>query len=61
MFVLREIGCRCLLNESKRVVHKPGQLVSSNKFDSLSVVDPVESNSEYRSDNEHIHVDINIE
>ena len=31
--ILRKIGCRCVLDEPKRVVHKTGQLVCSNRFE----------------------------
>jgi len=43
-YILRKIGCRCVLDEPKRVVHtcKTGQLVCSNRFEPLSVVEPVE-------------------
>ena len=41
-FILRKIGCRCVLDEPKRVVRKTGQLVCRNRFESLSVVEPVE-------------------
>ena len=35
--ILRKIGCRCVLNEPKRVVHKTGQLVCSNRFEPLFI------------------------
>ena len=60
--ILRKIGCRCVLDEPKRVVHKNGQLVCSNRFEPLSVVEPVEpveSDIECSSDSEHVHVDLN--
>ena len=40
-------------------MHKHGQLVCSNRFEPLSVVEPVESDIECSSDSEH--VDINSE
>lgn len=41
------------LDEPKKVVHKPGQLVC-NIPKPLSVVDPVESDTESSSDSEHV-------
>ena len=40
--ILHKIGCRCVLDEPKRVVRKNGQLVCSNRFEPLSVVEPVQ-------------------
>ena len=58
LFILRKIGCRCVLDEYKRVVHKPRQLVCTcgNRFKPLSVVEPVESDIECSSDSEHIDI-----
>ena len=50
--ILRKIGCICVLDEPKTVVHKPGQLVCSNRFKPLSVVEPVESDIECSSDSD---------
>jgi len=55
--ILRKIGCRCVLDEPKRVVHKTGQLVCRNRFEPLSVVEPgepVRSGIECGSDNENV-------
>ena len=54
--ILRKIGCRCVLDEPQRVVHKTGQLVCSNRFEPLSVVEPVESDIECSSDSEHVDI-----
>ena len=54
--IIREIGCRCVLDEPKRVVHEIGQLVCSNRFEPLSIVEPVGPGIECSSDNEHVHV-----
>ena len=54
--IIREVGCRCVLDEPKGVVHKPGQLVCSNSLDHLSVVEPVELNIECRSDGDHVDI-----
>ena len=35
-------------------MHKPGQLVRSNRFEPLSVAEPVESDIECSSDSEHV-------
>ena len=43
--ILRKIGCRCVLDEPKRVVHKNGQLVCSNRFEPLSVVESLHLHS----------------
>ena len=50
--LLRKIGCRCVLDEPQRVVYNPGQLVCSNRFEPLSVVEPVESDIECSSDSD---------
>ena len=39
--ILHRIGCRCVLDEPKIEMHKPGQLVCSNRFEHLSVSEPV--------------------
>ena len=54
--ILHKIGCRCVLDEPQRVVHKPGQLVCSNRFEPLSVVERVESDIECSSDSEHVDI-----
>ena len=54
--ILRKIGCRYVLDEPKRVVHKTGQLVCSNRFESLSVVEPVGSGIECSSDGENVNL-----
>ena len=54
---LHKIGCRCVLDEPNRVVRKTGQLVCSNKFEPLSVAEPVEpvgSGIECSSDSENV-------
>ena len=40
----------------QRVVHKPRQLVCSNRFEPLSVVKPVELDIECSSDREHVDI-----
>ena len=55
--ILHRIGCRCVLDEPKRVVHKTGQLVCRKRFELLSVVEPVEpvgSGIECSSDSENV-------
>ena len=52
--ILRKIGCRCVMDEPKRVVHKTGQLVCSNRLEPLRVVEPVGSDIECSSDSEHV-------
>ena len=58
--ILHRIGCRCGLDEPKRVVHKTGQLVCRKRFEPLSVVEPVEpvepvgSGIECSSDSENV-------
>ena len=52
--ILRKIGCRCVLDEPNRVVHETGQLVCSNRFEPLSVVEPVGSGIECSSDSENV-------
>ena len=54
--ILRKIGCRCVLDEPQRVVYNPGQLVCSNRFEPLSVVEPVESDIECSSDSGHVDI-----
>ena len=51
--ILCKIGCRHVLDEPKRVMHKNGQLVCSNRFEPLSVVESVGSGIECNSDSEH--------
>ena len=54
--ILRKISCRCVLDEPQGVVHKPGQLVCSNRFERLSIVEPVESDIVCSSDSEHVDI-----
>ena len=37
-------------------MHKPGQLVYSDRFKPLSVIEPVESDIECSSDSEHVDI-----
>ena len=54
--ILHKIRCRCVLDEPQRVLHKPGQLVYSNRFKPLSVVEPVQSDIECSSDSENVDI-----
>ena len=37
-------------------MHKPGQLVCSSRFELLTVVEPVDSDTECSSDREHVDI-----
>ena len=45
--VLRKIGCKCVLDEPQRVVHKPGQLLCSNMFELLTITGQMAKNGHF--------------